>query len=491
MHRRAALASLALAGLWTTACSSDGSEAPLPSGPPCAAPRFAASGFATQCGQLLDASGRVVFFHGVNARVEGLFDVTFDDGRTALEPIPAFTAEDAMRLRAMGWNALRLPLNWSGLEPSEDGGFSESYLAAIEATVTRAADAGLVVLLDMHQDAYSKEIGEDGAPLWAIVPAPEMLLEGPLTDLEERRTSTQVLKAFATFFGDSADGERLRGRFADAAAAVAERFAGDPRILAIEAFNEPLSDPAHLDALHDLVISKVRAKDPERLVFFEPDSLRNFTDRGPLAQRAPWPGTGYAPHIYTLAFNGSEAEREAMTRETLEPSNTAAREEADSWAAPLVITEFGYDPKGTRMEDYFAYQTSLQDQVMASSFYWLWKEQSQGSWGLFDWDEASGTWSERDAVRKAFARVTVEAVAGWPTRFGYDRDAKRFTLEFTGDPAASGPNVLYVPAAEDFAPSFTVTCDGASVSPLRDAASGRVEVPCGGAGAHVVVLAGQ
>lgn len=483
---RALLTVFALAAL--SGCSSETSPADV--GPPCAEPRFAAGALGTQCGQFVDAMGRVTLFHGINARVEGIFDVTFDDGRVALEPIPAFEASDAQRMRALGFNALRLPINWSALEPSETGGISEAYLDAVDAAVALAAGAGIGVLIDMHQDAYSKEIGEDGAPLWAIVPAPEMLLEGPLTDLADRRTSTQVLAAFATFFGDSADGERLRGRFADATAAVAERFAGDPRVIGIEALNEPLADPAHLDALHDLVIAKVRAKDPTRVVFFEPDSLRNFVDRAPLAQREPWPGTAYAPHVYTLAFSGSEADRQAMTKEdTLAPSNASAREEADSWQAPLAITEFGYGPADIKMEEYLSWQTELQDENMASSFFWLWKEQSQGSWGLFDWDEASGQWSERPEVAGALARITVESIAGWPKSYGYDREAKRFSLRFASDAAISGDHVFYVPELNGAAPTLVVTCDGSTVSAPRDEATGLVQVACGGPGEHEVVVA--
>jgi hypothetical protein len=37
-----------------------------------------------EAGRFLDADGRHLLFRGVNARVEGLFDVTFADGRTAL-----------------------------------------------------------------------------------------------------------------------------------------------------------------------------------------------------------------------------------------------------------------------------------------------------------------------------------------------------------------------------------------------------------------------
>jgi hypothetical protein len=43
---------------------------------------------------LRDAEGRVAILRGVNARVDGVFDVTFSDGRTALEPIPPLTGDD-------------------------------------------------------------------------------------------------------------------------------------------------------------------------------------------------------------------------------------------------------------------------------------------------------------------------------------------------------------------------------------------------------------
>jgi hypothetical protein len=124
-----------------------------------------------QEGQLVDEFGRQWLVRGINARVEGLFDVTFDDGRIALQPIPDWTADDAARAAAMGFNMLRLPINWSGLEPTE-GEFNEVYFSRLLEVVELTTRAGMYVLLDFHQDAWSKEVGEDGAPLWAIVPPP-------------------------------------------------------------------------------------------------------------------------------------------------------------------------------------------------------------------------------------------------------------------------------------------------------------------------------
>jgi hypothetical protein len=301
----------------------------------------------------------------------------------------------------------------------------------------------------------------------------------------------QVIDAFDTFFGGSAAGTRLRSRYARAVAKVTETFKGDDRIIGIELFNEPIAGPTQLDRLHDEVIAAVHDADPGRLAFFEPDSLRNVTDHASLATRKPWPGTVYAPHVYTLAFTGTPDERRHLTKADLAPSNDNARNEADSWKAPLVITEFGYGPNDIRADDYLRFESELQDQVLASAFFWLWKEESQGGWGLFDHDEKTGAWTERADIRKALTRVMPEAIPGFPKSFGFDADAKRFELVYEGDASISAPLRLYVPAPEDFAASFTVSCDAVAVEASRDATTGLVELPCNGAGSHRVTLLGH
>ncbi len=423
-----------------------------------------------QCQQLVDTEGRVLFLHGVNARVEGIFDVTFDDGRLPLEPIPELTAEDAARMRQMGFNAVRLPINWSALEPKDGAGFDEAYVDRIAAAVALMKQAGLHVLVDFHQDAYSKEIGEDGAPLWAIRPPPTELLGGPLTDLDKRRTSPQVLAAFSTFFGDG--GADLRTRFAAAVAHVAERFAAESAVVGIEILNEPLPDnDDQLDRLHDEVITAVHGVDPGRLAFFEPSVLRNFADHASPAGRDPWPGTVYAPHVYTLAFSGTDAQHQMMTKDTLQLSNKSARNEAKSWDAPLVITEFGYAPDGIQADNYLAWQIEWQDEYQASGFFWVWKEQSQGSWGLFDHDDATDTWTERDHVVAPRAWPPRRWPAG-PRTSAMTEPRSASSSTSPAIPSVTAPSRVYVPAAADFAPSFTVTCDGAEVAAARDPATG-------------------
>lgn len=445
-----------------------------------------------RCGLFADAEGRTVLLRGVNARVEGLFDVSFDDGRAPLEPIPDFTDEDARRMRALGFNFLRLPVNWSGLEPRDamPRAFSESYVERLREVLDLCRAHGIYVLVDWHQDAYSKEIGEDGAPLWAIHPPPTMLLGGPLTDLEARRVSPQVLAAFATFFGDEEPGPRLRARFTEAVVHVVRALRGDETVVGFEVYNEPVSTDAQARRLNEEVAAAIFAADPSRLTFFEPPAIpRNFTDRAALAT-SPFavPGGVYAPHSYTLAFRGTDEQRRTFTRETLRVSHRNAVREAESWGTPLVIGEWGYDPRGIRAEDYYRLSVELMDEYAESWAFWVWKEDSQDSWGVHDYDEATHTWSERPLVVRALSRPRPERIAGWPRRFGFDAERGVFEMQFRGEASVTAPNLVYLP---ERAPStFRVSCDGVERAATRAPATGLVEIDCGGEGEHVLRIEG-
>src|SRR5262249_58594884 len=52
---------------------------------------------------LRDDLGRVALLRGINARVDGVFDVTFTDGPMPVEPVPALTAAACTRMRQLGF----------------------------------------------------------------------------------------------------------------------------------------------------------------------------------------------------------------------------------------------------------------------------------------------------------------------------------------------------------------------------------------------------
>jgi endoglycosylceramidase len=421
---------------------------------------------------LRDDQGRVVLMRGVNARVDGVFDVTFDDGRTALEPIPELGPADCARMRQLGFNALRLPINWSGIEPDR-GSYDEAYLQRVDDAVACATDADLFVVIDLHQDAYSKHIGEDGAPLWAIEPPPETLLEGPLDDLDDRRVSAQVRAAFESFFAPG-DPHGLQADFIAMLEVVGARYADAPMVVGFEIFNEPDIGADELEPFHHAAAAALRQVAPGKLVFFEPPAIRNFLDFQPLAD-APFPSDGavYSPHIYTFVFGDQTSSLESMSKADLRLSVDNAAAEARAHGTPIFIGEFGIGPEMTRADDWIRWQAELHDEYLASNAFWLWKEMSQGAWGVYEPD-GSGGWVERPQVVGWVSRLSVHRIAGDPVRVDLDLAAGSLVIEATGGGAAA--HEVYVPEAAGFA----ADCDGTAIDADRDPATGVVALPCDG-----------
>jgi endoglycosylceramidase len=450
----------------------DTGEAPLPYG----------LGFVrADGGRLVDTFGREVVPHGVNARIEGLFDVVFDDGRQRLQPLPEFTEDDAVLMAKLGFSFLRLPINWSGLEPVE-GQFSESYLAQLDAVIAACRKHGLYVLVDFHQDAYSKEIGEDGAPLWAILPKPAQLLEGPLDDLEQRRLSRPVLDAYSSFFNNT---RKLRDRFMPVWQLVTARYASEDAVIGFELMNEPVAFhvTGGIALLEDFTRqghAAMREVNDRHAFWFEPDSLRNFSFKA-AAPTAPLGDTNsvYAPHIYP---RNSGLTTEADWQTAVGDGLTDTRAEADAWGSALFLGEWGADPKSAASRGYIQFITNSMDAVCAGHAVWLWKEISQGFWGFFDRSDdaaAAGTPSEW-TLREAFAREAIRpyplAVPGKLDSLSFDDATGTLTVAFTATGGETAGPVLVLPKAW-FAGGAAATLNGATVTLQPTGIESRFAVP--------------
>ncbi len=176
-----------------------------------------------------------------------------------------FSQDDFAQMRAFGFNVVRLTLSWSLLEPTP-GYYSTQYLARISQVVNWARQQGIYVILDMHQDQYSRFLvdasrttpnppgcsssnGQDGAPLWAVVTdnKPSCSLLG------QNELNPAMAAAFENFWeNDSlgnnnrpipqgkAPGVGLQDHYIGALAALANRFENNSTVLGYELMNEPL-----------------------------------------------------------------------------------------------------------------------------------------------------------------------------------------------------------------------------------------------------------
>lgn len=131
---------------------------------------------------LKDEDGRARILRGVNLggssklphhpdgatyRSEGFFD--HRDVSFVGRPFPLNEADEHLRrLRAWGMTFIRFLVTWEAVEHAGPGKYDEAYLDYLHAVVKKAAEHGIEMFIDPHQDVWSRWTGGDGAPGWTL-----------------------------------------------------------------------------------------------------------------------------------------------------------------------------------------------------------------------------------------------------------------------------------------------------------------------------------
>jgi endoglycosylceramidase len=345
------------------------------------------------------------------------------------------SGDDFAQMRQLGFDVVRLVLNWSQLEPTP-GTYAPTYLSRVAQVVGWARQQGIYVILDMHQDQYSRFIlpapagttpagcspsgGSDGAPAWAVFTdgKPACAFEG------QAALNPASSAAFSEFWHNhpvagnlgSSPGPGLQDHYIGALTALADRFTGDPTVLGYEIMNEPqpgsLAYPPLTDvyqaSAQDLypfykrvteALTGVRdgmatctstvvyasgtcaypqeANVSQQAVFYEPMADRNLTDFS-IEVSAPfssYPNLVYAPHVYTPAFTADSFMGYTAQNSPYPPSYDfgyqTAMAEAQAMHSAVLTTEFG-DNSGSDA-DVLAGETAAQDATQTGSTVWAWK----------------------------------------------------------------------------------------------------------------------
>jgi len=128
-----------------------------------------------------DSFGRTLMLRGVN--LAGSSKVPYPNGATHIRegffahrdvsfvgrPFPLDEADEHFaRLEAWGFTFLRLLVTWEAIEHAGPGQYDLAYLAYLAAVVDKAAEYGINVFIDLHQDVWSRFTGGDGAPGWTL-----------------------------------------------------------------------------------------------------------------------------------------------------------------------------------------------------------------------------------------------------------------------------------------------------------------------------------
>ncbi len=499
---------------------------------------------------IADDLGRAVMLHGAIA--QGLIDfyssadpsvtepkpfypidpAAYDGGcpsNSATMPTPPLCESDIVQMAAFGFNSLRLPLSWSLLEP-ERGHFNQTYLDRIAQVVGWARNAGLYVILDMHQNAYSRFVGRvtpvplpggaevqlrynTGAPAWATI------TDGLPSENygNQRELNPAVLEANSNFWYDR-DG--IQDDYIAAVAFLATRFKDDSTVVGYSVFNEPLPGWNLPPGFEDLLlfpfyrrvvdaITGVRdglpcwtgfympsfcgyrdlgIHDLHHLFFVEAGLLREVTDF-PTHLSMPvssYPNLVLSLHAYTHQYTfdhflGQPADKATYPWGGYDQSYALGEHEARAMRAALFISEFGFDPKWDSLV--IASQLLEMETHRVGFAFWTWKENgSGGTWGMFDPPASSSEMTSSGCLRsereRLLARVYPQASSDPALKYHYDSASGAFSL--TGDGRGGDPPTLvYIPA--EVKGAVAVSGAAATLTDADPSGSRRLSVsPSGG-----------
>ena len=402
---------------------------------------------------------------------------------------PPLCRTDLEQMAALGFNSVRLPIVWSRLEP-ERGQFNQQYVDRIAQVVDWAGALGLYVIIDMHQNAFSANVGagsgvdltyDSGAPAWATitdgVPS-QVLVKG------KREANPAVFEAFSNFWYNRSG---IQSEYIVALAHVAKRFKNNSTVAGFSVFNEPQPGwnlpPGFEDLLlfpfYRRVIDGVTGagdgipcwtaaympapcgypdlgvRDRQHLIFVDTGLLREITD---FPTHLGLPLSSYPnvvlslhayTHIYTFdALAGQTPDHATYPWGGYEQSYALADREARAMNAALFVAEFGNDPNYDGLQ--LAAQTVEQEKHLVGFAFWTWKENGgAGSWGMFDPARTDlapilSSGCLRASRERILARVYPRASADFHLIYHYDPASGRFTMSAAGRPGDPA-TVIQVP----------------------------------------------
>ncbi|MEP6655143.1 MAG: cellulase family glycosylhydrolase [Myxococcales bacterium] len=406
-------------------------------------PAAASTELRVEGGRFKDRQGRVVVLRGLNVA-----------GNSKVPPFrPITSAETFDPLPGWGMNVVRLLFTWEAYE-SEMGTVAPDYLDYIARTADAAWARGLYVVIDFHQDAFSRySIGGcgEGFPAWAI--PPDVTPHTPDNGADCANWGTRMildLPMHASWTAFHRGDRGVRERYLAMVQAAAARLASNPGVVGYDLLNEPWGDEqTELPALHRDAAAAVRRADPTAIIFISPHALSSAGTQTKLP-RPELSGFAYAPHFY----DSTVMLLKAWTGSRPDGPFANMRATASSWGVPLFLGELGA-PAGTRNgAGYIDALYQKLDETFASAAHWVytpgWTPAAKDGWN----GEDLSIVDDRGQLRSNFrVRPYAQRIAGMPLATSVtqlaDPSTNVVTLTWEHQPSA-GATEIFLPRPEYF-----------------------------------------
>jgi len=440
--------------------------------------------FLARDGEIYDSQGRIAYFRGVN--VAG-------NAKVAADCLPFQPGETRWweYLKSWGFNLVRFTVFWEGIEP-EEGRYDEAYLGCVKQLLQEAAKRDIYIMVDMHQDLFSRWLKGDGAPRWVVEecgvnPDSNDGFGGQFWGLANA-LSRDVKKCYRSFW----ESEHLKEHYREAFVEVAQSVKDNDHVLGYDIFNEPQAidisnvgghfENDILKPFYEETILALRDVDPDAIGFVEPVATEMYSSKltpfnvGNLV---------YANHLYDTIANTFKV-MILPDRLMFTVLHKAEKDKAKELGMPLLVGECGAPwnlwPQGGHDKVVNDLYTVFENGFTSSAL-WDYSVRDVDVWNAEDYSLIDRNGQPRGL--ETVARPYVRRLNGTPVKQTFNRCIKKYELEFYGE-AGGPPTVASVPASIQYPVGFNV-----SVSDGKwRYASGKRELSYfpGSGGKHRVVI---
>ncbi|HWJ96528.1 MAG TPA: cellulase family glycosylhydrolase [Acidimicrobiales bacterium] len=393
---------------------------------------------------IADQQGRALQFRGMNVKTEH----------------PAADASDQLLADAAkrGFNLLRLSVYWDEMEPSDDA-WNEAYFAEVQTVLERAEAHGIWVVLTMHQDNFNTKFGGKGMPDW--VTDDEGLPFEPQDVWFLNALQPALMEAWENLYERPA----FRAAQIDAWQEIVTRFHQDPAVIGYDLLNEPFGkirdgenlvtaierfETTQLTPMYQRLTTAIRAIEPKQWVFVEAPNQASLGIR-------TWLGAidggniAFFPHLYDSSIEsatytpGGEVKYDPKFFDTY---GGVIDVYPDAHHVPVLFGEWGVaHPEAKGMDQFVADAIGLM-------------EDHGSGWTMFNGCRGTGycPFDAEGNDRPGIGQIVqpyAQAIAGAPTSFHWDADAKTLIVVFT-DGAATGTTDLVVPTGTVYPDGWVV-----------------------------------
>ena len=108
----------------------------------------------------VDEQGRARLFHGTNVVVKGKPYLPVED---RFDAQMSLNEEDIKNMKAWGITLVRLGVMWESVE-TDYNIYNYTYLSQVNNLITKLGENGIYVIVDAHQDLYSRKTCGEGMP---------------------------------------------------------------------------------------------------------------------------------------------------------------------------------------------------------------------------------------------------------------------------------------------------------------------------------------